>query len=112
MCWGKGGGGGGVWGIRWEVGWGLGRNKVDDEAEIVETWRKRMTEICTYIWESFGGAIWCACIGLIQYVCLAKSVSLRARASHWRFLGMASLRFSEWHCCLGRHGMAYQMELV
>ena len=42
--------------MRWEVEGGSGRNKVDDEAEIVETWGRRMTEIRTYIWESFGGA--------------------------------------------------------
>lgn len=35
--------------MRWEVGGGLGRNKVDDEAKTVETWGRRMTKICTYM---------------------------------------------------------------
>ena len=47
VCWGESGGGRGGWGwrVRREVGGGLERNKVDDEAEIVETWGRRMTEI-------------------------------------------------------------------
>jgi len=41
--------------MRWEVGGGLGRNKADDEAGIIETWGRRMTEICTHM----GVFWWC-----------------------------------------------------
>jgi hypothetical protein len=69
-----------------------------------------MTEICTYIWESFGGATlvrlyrphlvcWLGEKRIFESVCIALA-----------FLGMAGLRFGEWRCCLGRHGMVYQME--
>ena len=61
VCWGESGRGRGGWGwrVRREVGGGLERNKVDDEAEIVETWGRRMAEICTYIWESLVVRLWC-----------------------------------------------------
>lgn len=73
---------------------------------------KGMTESCTYIWESFSGATlvhvyrphlvcWLGEKRIFESACIALA-----------FLSMASLRFGEWRCCLGRHGMVYQMELV
>lgn len=68
---------------------GLGRNKVNDEAEIVETWERRMTEICTYM-GIFGGAI------LMRVVCwLGEKRIFESACIALAFLGIASLRFSE-----------------
>lgn len=54
----------------------------------------------------FSGAI------LVCVVCrLGEKRIFESACIALAFLGMASLRFGEWRCCLGRHGMVYQMEL-